>query len=253
MKKFSVMKKWLFVVIFAIFSVAVLSACADDKTVEGISVFENSVPTVYEVDGTFPNDAKITVKYKSGKTETVAIVFAEHVSGFDTSLSGKRTMTVSYGGKSVDVEYNVNGNVNTKIRLTAEITADNERNLLKIALKLSGLDTLSQQLYAIRIVTAYEPDKFRFVSAETSRENLSIEKSETQGSVSVIVYGKNTESAISSDGVIAELGFSKETVSETFGFKFSGGYAGYDEIDASDGEQMLFLPSFGLESIVIED
>lgn len=249
MKKSTLAKKWLFAVISAVFLLFVLSACADDKTVEEISVFENSVPTVYEVDQTFPNDAKITVKYKSGKSENVSVNFAENVSGFDTSLSGKRTMTVSYGGKTLDAEYTVKGNVNTKIRVTAEICGDAERpDTLKIALKLSGLDTSAQPLYAIRIVTAYESDKFGFVSANAAGENLSLEKSEKQSSVSVVVYGKNADNAISEDGIIAELVFSKKSAVGTFGFKFSGGYAGYDEIDASDGEKILFLPSFKLNA-----
>lgn len=250
MNKFKSVKNLVFAVIFAVFAVLALSACADDKTVESISVFENSVPSVYEVDESFPKDAKITVSYKSGKTENVAINFAEHVKGFDATLSGKRVMTVSYGGKSLELEYTVKGNVNTEARVSAEITRDEaEPNFIKIVLKLSGLDTSAQQLYAIRIVTAYEFDKFGFVSAVAARENLSLQTHETQGSVAAIVYGGNAANAITSDGVIVELKFEKKTDAASFEFGFSGGYAGYDEIDASDGEEMLFLPSFKIESV----
>ena len=46
------------------------------------------------------------VVYSDGTTETVELT-ADMMSGFDTAATGKKTVTVTYGGKTVTVEIEV--------------------------------------------------------------------------------------------------------------------------------------------------
>lgn len=229
------------------FVAAVLCACT---AVEEIALIENGVKTEYSVDEEFPKDAKISVKYQGGRTETVNIG-GGNVSGFDTSTSGTRTMTVNYGGKSLAVEYNVKGRVNTGARVTAE--ADFSEDSVKVTLRLSGLDTFGVSLYAIKIKTTYSADKLGDAVVRTTVDGWTVETVESAGTVSALFYDPNAEIPISADGAFAEITFGRVTSSDGTEIYFSGGSAGYDEIDASDGEELWFMPAFGIGYSVIED
>ncbi len=76
-------------------------------TVSSISVYQNPSKTVYQVGDTFSSSGlKIKVNYSDGTYQVIS-------SGFTTtspnmSASGKKTVTVSYGGKSTSFQITVN-------------------------------------------------------------------------------------------------------------------------------------------------
>lgn len=232
---------------FILFAAVALCSCT---AVENIELIGNGIKTEYSVDEKFQRDAKISVKYKSGKTETVNID-AECVEGFDTAISGTRVMTVNYGGKSLSVEYNVKGRVNTRARVTAD--ADFSEDVVKATLTLSGLDTSGASLYAIKIKTAYSAANLELVSVKSTVDGWTAETDYTAGAVSALFYDPNAETPISADGAFAEITFKKVSAFDETEIYFSGGSADYEEIDASDGEELWFMPAFGIGYLVIED
>ena len=241
------MKKIALTIILLLLVTVTLYGCT---AVTEIALSENGVRTEYSVDEEFPRDARISVKYKNGRTETV-ILRRENVSGFDTSTSGTRTMTLNFGGKSLSVEYNVKGQVNTLARVLAY--ADVTEDVVKITLKLSGLDTLGAPLYAIRIKTAYSADKLELVETKAAKDGWTCETAESFGSVSALFYDRNADSPITEDGTFAEITLRKISRFTETEFYFSGGSAGYDEIEISGGEDIRYMPAFGIGYYVIED
>ncbi len=241
------MKKAILAIILILCAVVALSGCT---TVTEIALVENGVKTEYSVDEEFPREARISVKYKNGKTETVNIR-ASDVEGFDTGISGTRTMTVNYGGKSLPVEYNVKGRVNTRARVKADVDVGD--GVLKITLSLSGLDTSGAPLYAIKIKTAYSADKLEYVGAVAAADGWTVETVATAGSVSALFYNADAENPINADCKFAEITFGTLSQADGTEFYFSGGSAGYEEIDVSDGEGIWYMPAFGIGYYVIED
>lgn len=241
------MKKAVLAIILILCAVLALSGCT---AVTEIELIENGIKTEYSVDDEFPRDAVLSVKYKNGKTETVNIEVA-NVDGFDTSLSGTRTMTVNYGGKSLPVEYNVKGRVNTRARVKAD--ADFEEEVVKVTLSISGLDTLGASLYAIKIKTTYEADKLELIAVNVTADGWICDTVGATGSVSALFYNTDAENPISADCAFAEITFRKVAQLNETEIYFSGGSAGYDEIDVSDGEDIWYMPAFGIYYYVIED
>lgn len=245
------MKKAVSALITIVLAAFFLTACGAHE-VEEISVYENSVKTVYAVDEGFPKGAKLAVKYKNGKTETVSIDFSNGVSGFDTSTSGVKTMTIGYGGKSVDVEYTVAGRVNVKARVDARAKFLSDG--VRIILSLGGLDTLGSPLYAIRITVGFEAEKLGDVSARALADGWTRNAVNNEGSVSFLFYDETSENPISSEGAFAEIDLKwvAEPASSAE-FTFSGGTDKTAEIEASDGEELWFLPAFGMGYSIEED
>lgn len=241
------MKKGILAIILVLLTVFALGSCT---TVTEIALVENGIKTEYSVDEEFPREAFISVKYKNGKTETVNIKVSD-VDGFDTTISGTRTMTVNYGGKTLPVEYNVKGRVNTLARVKAD--ANFEEEVFKVTLSISGLDTLRASLYAIKIKTTYEADRLELVAVNATADGWTCDTVGATGSVSALFYNPNAESPIIADCAFAEITFGKISQFSETEIYFSGGSAGYEEIDVSDGEEIWFMPAFGIGYIVIED
>ena len=78
-------------------------AAVPEKSITSIAV------TDFDLDYTVGDEfagGKVLAVYSDGTTETVELT-AEMVSGFDTAATGKKTVTVTYGGKTVTVEIEV--------------------------------------------------------------------------------------------------------------------------------------------------
>ena len=78
-------------------------AADPEKSITSIAV------TDFDLDYTVGDEfagGNVLVVYSDGTTETVELT-AEMVSGFDTAATGKKTVTVTYGGKTVTVEIEV--------------------------------------------------------------------------------------------------------------------------------------------------
>ncbi len=84
-----------------------LCACTDKGEIQSVSVADGSIKETFDVDEEFCyGDALIEVKYSKGKSETIAVT-SDMVKNFDTTRTGRYTMTISYGGKEIPVEYEV--------------------------------------------------------------------------------------------------------------------------------------------------
>ena len=78
-------------------------AADPEKSITSIAVTDFDLD--YMVGDEFAG-GKVLAVYSDGTTETVELT-AEMVSGFDTAATGKKTVTVTYGGKTVTVEIEV--------------------------------------------------------------------------------------------------------------------------------------------------
>lgn len=76
-------------------------------TVSSISVYQNPSKTVYQVGDTFDTSGlKIKVNYSDGTYQVISNGFT--ATSPDLSTSGRKTVTVSYGGKSTSFQITVN-------------------------------------------------------------------------------------------------------------------------------------------------
>lgn len=97
----------LFAIIILIVGCLTLSACVEGASpVTGIVVTDLPVTTYYRGDRFNFNDAKITVYYENGKTESLSLE-PSMISDFDSQTLGKQILTVKYEGATTHIEVTV--------------------------------------------------------------------------------------------------------------------------------------------------
>lgn len=101
----------LFIIAIAVVTVSCfgLVGCKNNKaeTVVSAVIVEGSVKDTFDVDEDFCYDsAKLNVAFGDGSVKEIA-VDSGMVTGFDTSTTGRKTLTITYGGIAVYAEYEV--------------------------------------------------------------------------------------------------------------------------------------------------
>lgn len=86
-----------------------LAACKDKDADIAVSavIVDGSIKDVFDVDESFCFDtAKLNVTFKDGSVKEIA-VDSNMLTGFDTSTTGLKTLTVTYGEITLNAEYEV--------------------------------------------------------------------------------------------------------------------------------------------------
>lgn len=96
----------IFSLIAVCFFACVLFACSERK-IESYSLSDNAFPTEYKVDAVLDaSGAFVIAKYADGKEEKIKIT-ADMVTGFDSSTTGTKTMTIKYNDFEETLSYRV--------------------------------------------------------------------------------------------------------------------------------------------------
>ncbi len=161
------------------------------KTLSNISVISKPTKTVYSVGETLNTAGlKLKLTYSDGSTETVSSGFT--TAGFDSSVAGTKTVTVSYGGKSTAFTVTVKGN-NPTLRLTDATVA--KGNTVTIDLAIEN----NPGFCALAIAIDYNSKYLTLVSVENKMPSMTM----TQGKN--IIW--DNSSNYTGNGVIARLTF----------------------------------------------
>ena len=161
------------------------------KTLSNISVVSKPTKTVYSVGETLNTAGlKLKLTYSDGSTETVSSGFT--TAGFDSSVAGTKTVTVSYGGKSTAFTVTVKGN-NPTLRLTDATVA--KGNTVTIDLAIEN----NPGFCALAIAIDYNSKYLTLVSVENKMPSMTM----TQGKN--IIW--DNSSNYTGNGVIARLTF----------------------------------------------
>ena len=103
MKKIKFLSIPLIVCMLVMFA---FTGCSDNEIVSA-SIRTNSFKQYYNVDDELDlTNAYLVVDYKNGESSQYNIT-EEMISGFDTTTTGKKTMTITYQGTAVEYQFNV--------------------------------------------------------------------------------------------------------------------------------------------------
>lgn len=222
-------------VIILIISIALTLASCSDKTVSDIRVSDSTpVPTTFSPDDPFP-ETSIEVIYSDGSREIVQVKDSM-IRGFDTSLScvEPKEYTITYGGASLKGSYTVDGEVNTRIRLSAEVSSVEGKQVVTVSIT----DTQEDGMVALKGEISFFDILIEDIELKPCSDSIELVSRRKDGSVSFVLY--------STDGIIRDTtelfkiivtSASDADVSLTI-----GGDNGY-YIELSEGDGILLAPS----------
>ena len=134
----------MFVLIISCFAgVVAFAGCKENsKTITNIGL-SKEIKTEYKLNEKLDLlDAKLVVTFNDA-TQSVLIITNDMISGFDTTTTGQKTLTITYQTKEIKVDYVVKEDFNTIMSKTA-------KNLLyayKFEANMQKYDTWSDQWY----------------------------------------------------------------------------------------------------------
>ena len=239
------MKKRLyaFILTILIFVTAVcLTGCSERKA-EKITLAPNSFATGYQVDTALDlNGAFIVQHFADDNTKRIQIT-PDMVSGYDTSTTGTKTLTVSYNGLSVTHSYRVYNPENaakeiiTTARLILTVYIPDNGEYAEYAVKftkgdLSGISAATFTMTGTESL-GISAGKVN-VSLSTEGNNASYESNLSGDGLKlkILVFEKNGGTLLGEDGVLAKI-------------RITGGTnrsVTISDITVSDGTQNYYLP-----------
>ena len=228
------MRKTAVVVVLILAAVFLFGCTKTQSEVTKIYVKDGSIKYTFDIDEDFCyGDGILVVGYADGVREVV--ITSDMIDNFDTVTTGKRTLNISYGGKTTTFDYEVvyskypSKKIKTDARLTinqteyptgigrsVSVRTGSLQNINAIYFTVKGNAKLCDSLSTVDVQSEWEIKKY-FVNASC---------------VKIIAYSKE---GISGSGEVATINFAGVKNAEIV----------LSEITVSDGKEDWYLPDTG--------
>ncbi len=230
------MLKKTLILIVAIVVVLTLTGCKPQGETS-MYVVEGSLPTSFDVDESLPSTAKICVV--SGAGDRIYAITPDMVEGFDTSLSTygeKKTMVIKHNSLSVQYQYTVDGDVNTRARL--DVLSQTQGGTTTVSI---GVKNLSEDdgMIAMQFFAEVNNSTCIVKGVDCMAEGYKVVTHQDGTRLGIVVYAESADDRLQADAQLVQITYERSYNSDIM--LTISGESGY--IEMTEGKGTKHLPT----------